>query len=231
MSMGGPLARPDGHPAISGMSAAGNALLPRWVAAAWLVVLLLIVVSHCHPLLALRGRRRWWHCLHLAMAVSMALMYASGSFITIGVSGRVWSMVFVAAAALAAGMLASELRDGSSGWLWPLATVDLIAMAYMLRSGRPIAAISWLLVAHLVAETVFWTTRRGRRLAGRTHVDETSGARTRRSRIGRGGLAIGERRASPGGHVLAPRHYTLQLAMMLMTASMAYMLIGMQLSA
>jgi hypothetical protein len=201
MSMPASSAHAGGHAA--GGSALAHGLLPWWIAIAWIAVLLVVVLAHCRPLIAARGRTRIWHCLHLAMAVTMALMYASGSLVVIGVSGLVWTAVFAASAALAAGMLVTEPRRRSVGWLWPLAVLDLIAMTYMLRTGRLVSAISWLLVAYLVAQTALWTTAAGGRLVA-------------------GQPAAFPARAS---HAVA-----LRLGMMLMTASMAYMLIAMQLS-
>ena len=82
-------------------------------------------------------------------------------------------------------------------------------MAYMLRSGQPVALISWVLVAYLVAQAALWTTRTGARLIERAHL----GASTR-----------------PGA-LAAARSHAVRPALLLMTASMAYMLIAMQLAA
>jgi hypothetical protein len=121
--MPGSSAHAGGH--AGRVSAVAYGLLPWSIAIAWIAVLIVVVVAHCRPLIAARGRTRVWHCLHLAMAVTMALMYASGSLVVIGVSGVVWTTVFAASAALAAGMLVTEPRARSVGWLWPLVVVDL----------------------------------------------------------------------------------------------------------
>ena len=47
------------------------------VGAGWITVLLVVFVAHCRPLLGRTGHRRLWHGLHLAMAMAMAVMYAS----------------------------------------------------------------------------------------------------------------------------------------------------------
>ena len=119
-------------------------------------------------------------------------------------------MVFAAGAMIAAGMLGGELSRRAVSLLWPLAILDLITMAYMLDGGPPVAIISWLLVAYLAAQAVLWSTRAGGRLADRAHLGVVAGA-------------------GAGAAVLRSR--ALRPALMLMTASMAYMLIAMQLAA
>ena len=205
--MGGAPAHAGGPVPTAQMSVA-HGLLPRWLALVWIAVLLIVFIAHCRPLLAAPGHRRLWHGLHLAMALAMAVMYASATVTSITIAGPAWTMVFAAGAIIAAGMLAGELSRQSVSLLWPLAILDLITMAYMLDGGPPVAVISWLLVAYLAAQAALWTTRTGGRLAERAHLGMTEGA---------------------GGAVLRSR--TLRPALMLMTASMAYMLIAMQLAA
>jgi hypothetical protein len=225
MSMPGSSAHAGGH--AGRVSAVAYGLLPWSIAIAWIAVLIVVVVAHCRSLIAARGRTRVWHCLHLAMAVTMALMYASGSLVVIGVSGVVWTTVFAASAALAAGMLVTEPRARSVGWLWPLVVVDLIAMTYMLQTGHLVSAISWQLVAYLVAQTTLWAIASGGRLVKRAHIAQAFTARPRHSLAGGALLVTRQPAASP---TRASHAVTLRLATMMMTASMAYMLIVMQLS-
>ena len=201
---------------------AGGLLAPG-VAIAWIAVLLGVVVAHCRPLLAARGRTRAWHLLHLAMAIAMALMYASASGLSITVAGPGGTLAL--AAALAAGLLVADPRDRLSGWLWSLAVLDVIAMGVMMRPAHPVAIVSWLLVAYLAAQALLWTTPFGRRLGERAHVARSAGAGTALAPDARPPSIVGAVPAPPVSHALV-----LRAAMALMAASMACMLAAMQLA-
>lgn len=153
---------PQGAAHLAGASTAS--ILPVWLAVAWVLALLLVAGVHCRHLLCTRGQRRAWHCVHVTMALGMALMYAPASLA--GPDDDPWRNAFAAAAAAVLAWTVTRMatRRGTSA-LWLLAGADLAAMAYMWAAPvGGLTRLSWVLVAYFGLEAVLWISNSCRQL-------------------------------------------------------------------
>ena len=133
-------------------------LLPLWLRLAWIIALGAIVVTHVGHAVAMPGQRRWWHLGHTAMAAGMALMYLLPRMQhpDLYPAGLVLFALVTLAEATATTVL--RRREGVLNPLWMLATLDMLAMTYMLLP--PPTRPTWLttaVVLYLAAQALVWS--------------------------------------------------------------------------
>lgn len=139
--------------------------IPTWVAVAWTVVFAGVLAIHLRNMVALRrmvvvtGRSRLWHGVHVLMALGMIDMYWPTG--TMPVGARPAQVVYAGAAAGLGAMIAIDaVRYRRPVWLWTIAVVDMVAMAYMflLTSIDALAAVTVLLAVWSVAQSLGWAS-------------------------------------------------------------------------
>jgi Domain of unknown function (DUF5134) len=192
-------------------------ILPQWLAIAWTVAFVAIVVIHARHVFNSQGARRLWHSGHVLMALGMVFMFAPPSIDRLAIPSGFWQLVFAnAAGAVFAWILAQALSRQVVNLLWVVIASDLAAMVYMWSPGDFKAPVTWLLVAYFAAQTVLWATNRMRQ------ADDLAIGR-RFSISGDGTIAVAA--AQP---LVCDRD--LRVSVGAMTLGMAYMFAAMQLA-
>lgn len=138
---------------------AGMAFLPGWLRLVWVVALAVVVHVHLWHAAAMHGQQRWWHTGHVIMAAGMIAMYAfmmswpSVMDVTLAVFSVMSAMVI-------ATTVLWWRREGVVNPVWVVAAVDMLVMVYMSLPAwsRP-SLLTWLLLAYLGIEALFWTFR------------------------------------------------------------------------
>ena len=212
-----------GHGSLSAggmsMSSSGHGstnILPTWLAVIWTLVFIAIFVVHTRHLLGTRGQRRLWHSGHVLMALGMAFMYAPPSIDPFDIPRSLWQVAFAGGAlVIVAWMLTEALERQAINARWTLIAIDLAAMVYMWSPSGYKPALTWLLVAYFVAQSLLWLTDRMRSIDHHTlptaYVVTPDGA-------------LGRAAAQP---LICYRD--LRASMFAMTLGMAYMFAAMQL--
>jgi len=217
-SMGG------GHATTSlggmSMSVGGHGttnILPEWLAVIWTLVFIAIIVIHTRHVLDSTGQRRYWHSGHVLMAFGMVFMYAPSSIDHFNIPSGFWQLAFAnGAIAAVAWMLVQALARRAINVLWLVMAIDLAAMAYMWSPSGFQPAITWLLVAYFLGQSLLWASDRMRSVDHKT--------------LWGGGLSV-----TPEGAVAMSAaeplvcYRDLRLSMFAMTLGMAYMFAALQL--
>lgn len=134
------------------------AYLPTWAAVLVTVLLLAVLAVHLRHVVALEGRHRMWHGVHVLMAAGMVVMVAPTQVPLLpapaGAAGY-----GVAAAILLGLVVTVPVPPQRIGALWLVSVLDLAAMAYMFA--LPALGIAWvtvLLALWFVVQAVGWLT-------------------------------------------------------------------------
>lgn len=137
---------------------AGHNWLPDWLRIVAVAAYLAVLAVHLWHLVGATPRGRAWHLGHALMALGMAVMFLPTNGMV--VPADTGEIVFAAVAVIVFGYVVSELvRHGRAGWLWPIAGVDLAAMAYMF--GMRSMHLEWLtvlLIAWFAVQALGWLT-------------------------------------------------------------------------
>ncbi len=201
----------------SGGAHGGVDILPSWLAIAWTLFFVGILVIHARHVLDSEGQRRAWHSGHVLMAFGMIFMFAPASIDHFDIPSGFWQLVFANATGIAlAWILAQALSRQVVNLLWVVIASDLAAMVYMWSPTGFVAPVTWLLVAYFAAQTVLWATNLMRR------TDDL--AVGRRFTVDSGGALA----ASAAQPLVCDRD--LRISVGGMTLGMAYMFAAMQLS-
>lgn len=134
--------------------------IPTWVAMAWTLVFIVVMVVHIRHMITLTGRTRVWHATHILMALGMiAMFWPSGSMFVAASAGEV---VFSTAVLLVLAVAAADLVcEGIPAWLWLIAVIDLGSMVYMFAmTSIRYEALTVVLAVWCVAESAGWATGR-----------------------------------------------------------------------
>ncbi|HWH10152.1 MAG TPA: DUF5134 domain-containing protein [Solirubrobacteraceae bacterium] len=211
-----PMKMSAGHAATGAGHASVN-ILPAWLAIAWTLAFVAILVIHARHVLDSRGPRRYWHSGHVVMALGMIFMFAPASIDHFDIPSGFWQLLFAnATGVVLAWILAEALSRQVVNVLWIVIATDLAAMVYMWSPTGFTAPVTWLLVAYFAAQTLLWATDRMRR------ADEL--AVGRRFSVGSGGTIA----ATAAAPLVCDRD--LRVSVGLMTLGMAYMFAAMQLA-
>jgi hypothetical protein len=195
---------------------AASSLLSARFSMFWIVALCAVFAFHCRHLGQGCRECRWLHSTHLAMAVGMVYMFGASGFGWDFVSQPVWMALYVAIAAAILVWIAYQIfRHGSFDLLWMLALIQQGAMIYMwepMNDWRP--WVSYGLAVFLALEAMAWPLG----MCSEQNLARVSA------------IFAGD----SGGTVTVAgfdRRSTLveNFCMTAMAASMAYMLVGMQL--
>ncbi|RMI28488.1 DUF5134 domain-containing protein [Nocardia stercoris] len=143
----------------TGAQAMGMALLPWWVRALWVCVLMIAALVHGRHVRACIGFDRWWHGSHVVMAAGMAVMYAADPM-----HQNVLDHVLVVLFSMETlGLLIATLFVGSrsrtAGVRFSATTLEAAAMVYMaglmLSRSAVSPVVTWLVAGVLAAWTVW----------------------------------------------------------------------------
>jgi hypothetical protein len=193
-------------------------ILPSWLALAWTLAFIAIVIIHVRHLRDTHGQQRLWHSGHVLMAVGMAFMYAPASIDHFDIPSGFWQLLFAnGALAVLAWMLTQALDGRAINVLWLVMATDLGAMAYMWSPSGFQAPITWILVAYFAVQALLWVSDRMRDVDHRT-------------------LRVGNVPLTPGGAIAITAaeplvcFRDLRASMFAMTLGMAYMFAAMQLA-
>lgn len=205
---------------ISGLSMGGGSwFLPDWLAIAWTLAFFAVFVAHCHHLLSTRGQRRAWHCVHVVMALSMALMYVPLD--SVGHVSIVWRDAFAVGTVVVLTWLLMEVaRRRAINGLWVLAAADLAAMAYMWSPGGIMSPTGWIVAAYFTVQAALWMNNSYRWLDDRLRF---GGMLVNSAAVDHSISVAAEVSAES---LMARLH--LRASMITMTLGMAYMLAAMQ---
>jgi hypothetical protein len=134
--------------------AATMPLMPSWLVAPAVVVLLAAGALHWSHARAARGFARWWHAAHVAMVAGMVVMFLLPPPGSAGLFGALAAAFGAHAAAMAA---VTRRVSGVDSRVWAASMLDQVLMAYMLLppAARP-AALTSAAIAYLVAAAVAW---------------------------------------------------------------------------
>jgi hypothetical protein len=205
---------------MPGMSMSGSGggvvnLLPAWLGVAGAVLFLAVLASHLRHAAQTSGERRWWHCGHVLMAASMAVMYLPASVATIGIPAAVWQSAFatLAVVLLVSGAVMLCAHRAPSA-LWLLLILDMAAMTYMWTPSAGTVVLSWIAALYLLVQALLWASDRIR------VIDRpwTAGGYA----LSGGGVVC----AAPGAELAT--EFDLRISMCVMSTGMAYMIIAMQ---
>jgi hypothetical protein len=193
-------------------------LLPLWLGAGASAAFLVIAASHLRHMAATDGQRRPWHACHVLIAVGMAFMYLPASIDPLAVPLGFWRVLF-ASAALVAALWAVGGNARVPVLMWTLTAFDLGAMLYMssVPAQPSTAAVSWIVVAYLLASAGMWSADAYRRIDG-------------------GVPLVSWQALSAGGEVVASTAESLLgeldigISMIVMAIGMAYMVMATQLA-
>jgi hypothetical protein len=205
-----------------GQALYGVNLLPGALRAAAVLVYLVIFATHVRHARETSGQRRLWHLEHVAMALGMAYMFVPASASPFTIPGGQWQALYgIGLAPLAAWLVWQALSRGGVSGLWLLLAADLLAMLYMWSPGAMQGSLSWLLVAYLTAEALFWLS--GRIVGVDRNVLPAGGYSVSSAAVGTGASALGIVETA----TLACER-DLRVSMSAMTLGMAYMVLAMQ---
>ena len=192
-------------------------ILPEWLAIAWTLVFLALIVVQVRHLLDSTGQRRLWHAALVLLAFGMAFMFAPPSIDHFNIPSGFWQLAFAnGALGILAWMLAQALAPRAINVLWLLTAVDLAALAYMWSPGGLQGPITWLLVVYFAAQSLLW-------------------AGGRMCRIDHKALLAGSVSLTPDGALVGTAAESLigssdlRLPMCVLTLGIAYMFAAMQL--
>jgi phage tail protein X len=195
---------------------AASGLLSARFSIFWIAALCAVFAFHCRHLAQGCRECRWLHSTHLAMAVGMVYMFGASSFGWDFVSQPVWMALYVAIAAAILVWIAYQIfRHGSFDLLWMLALIQQGAMIYMwepMNDWRP--WVSYGLAVFLALEATAWPLGL---------CSEQNLARVGSLITGGGGGTVTVAGSDPRSTLVE------NFCMTAMAASMAYMLVGMQL--
>lgn len=194
--------------------AGGTSLLPAWLRVVAMVAYGAVLVVHLWHLRSAAVEVRLWHAGHVLMALGMIDMVAPGSAMVVPAS--VGRFVFTAvAAAVAVGSVAVVWLRRISG-LWPAATLDLAAMAYMFAMpGIGGSWLPWLLTVWFAVQALAWAAGWLRPMG--CHEGRAGGS-VPSSTVG----------AVPARAVDRDREHSLRITLTVMQAGMAYMFLAVQ---
>lgn len=199
-------------------------LLPRWLAIAWAVALLGVVVLHIHHAWPMSGQPRWWHIGHTAMAAGMIGMYLLPTM-TQPALARAGLVLFsaITVAVLATTMVCRQ-HEGALNPLWLATGLDMLAMTYMFlpATGRP-ATLTWIAIAYLAGHASAWASNLWSRIP--LHSTITSGA----TAVGAGDGPGAAQAHRPTLGLSGETDLGVRITLAVMAASMAYMLLAMRL--
>ena len=131
-------------------------LLPLWVTWAWLIALTAVLVLHCAHLVRTGGQHRWFHASHILMLVSQIYMYAGMAYKWTWFPHTWWVNIFwLSSAAIAVWLVMRMVQRRPVSFLWLVALIMQVSMAYMwMPKWAP--ALTWALVVYFSLETVAW---------------------------------------------------------------------------
>jgi hypothetical protein len=147
--MGGSTVDPGGHSAAN--------ILPTWLAVIWTLIFIAVFVIHTRHLRETSGQRRLWHAGHVLMALGMGFMYAPSSIDHLNIPRSFWQLAFAGGAlVIVAWMLTEAAERRAINALWVVMAIDLAAMVYMWSPSGYRPAVTWLLVAYFVVQSLLW---------------------------------------------------------------------------
>ncbi|SDP73458.1 hypothetical protein SAMN04487905_1088 [Actinopolyspora xinjiangensis] len=217
------------------MAAMDMPLLPMWLRIVWVVALLAVMAVHTGHLVVLSGQHRAWHTGHTVMAAGMALMYLLPRMQHPELYRAGLVLFALVALVQAVITVAFRAREGAVNPLWLLATVDMLAMVYMLLppTTRP-DWLNWVFVAYLACQTVAYGLGAWDRLpvfTSRTPTSVTAGvATTEHAREHEHAVTplsaepAPDPTAGPVVGLVAHSSLGVRVTLAVMAASMAYML-------
>lgn len=129
-------------------------LMPSWLVAPAVVVVLAAGALHWSHARAARGFARWWHAAHVAVVAGMVVMFLMPPQ---GAAGLYPALAALFGAHAIAQALVTRRVSGVDRRVWAASMFDQVLMAYMLLppAARP-AALTSAAIAYLVAAAVAW---------------------------------------------------------------------------